>query len=380
MGHSGRLSKMTIKTVFLLFFLFVVPSAWAQEALSFSGQLTEEGGAAQTSASSLQPYQYSRLLLQSRGDLNPEFSWSLEGEAAQHSSGMAQSPAWLTYTSQNIVNLEIDNSTASSGTSYQMARFDRAFLKWTSGRWEITGGLQSFDGGTAYFYQPTHYFNPLPPLAWITDEPLGSEGLNVNCFLFDDFSVEGSVRWLADGNSEWTARLVDRGIGLSITPSFARMEGRNGTGLELSGTFPDFQVRLEGVNWFYPDNSTQLEWIAGLSTLVQKTKLTLEGFRDATGEALGGETSGNPDSFYFFASAQRDFSGQWQAAPALVKSLDGGPLLLWPKVSLTINPAMETHRAGPMAFGIVGRASGSSAQPFGTFSGLFILIFGENEA
>jgi hypothetical protein len=326
---------------FILCFLGVVSASWCQEALSISGQLTEEGGVAQTSASPLQPYQYSRLLLQSRGDLNPEFSWSLEGEASQQFSGMAQSPTWLTYTSQNIVNLETDSSTASSNTSYQMARFDRAFLKWTSGRWEITGGLQAFDSGTAFFYQPTHYFNPLPPLAWITDEPLGSEGLNVNCFLLDDLSVEASVRWLADGNSEWVARLVNKGIGISITPSFARMEGRNGAGLELSGTFPDFQVRLEGVNWFYPDNSSQLEWIAGLSTLVQKTKLTLEGLRDATGEALGGWAISNPGSFYFFASAQTDFSGQWQAAPALVKSLDGGPLLLWPKVLLSLNSAWK---------------------------------------
>jgi hypothetical protein len=324
-------------TVFLVCLLLAGSSAWAQEDVSFSGQMSEEGGLSQTPSSSLPPYQYSRLLLQSRGDLNPEFSWSLEGEAAQQFSEMPQSPLWLTYASQNIVNLEIDNSTASNNQSYQMARFDRAFIKWTSGRWEITGGLQNFDGGTSYFYQPTDYFNPLLPLAWMTDEPLGSEGLNLNCFLFDDLSIENSVRWLADGTSEWIARLINKNIGISITPSFAWLEGRSGAGLELSGTFPDFQVRLEGVNWFYPDNSSRLEWIAGLSTLLQGAKLTLEGLRDATGEALGEWTSDNPDSFYLFASAQKDFSGQWQAAPALVKSLDGGPLLLWPKVFLKLD-------------------------------------------
>lgn len=322
---------MIKNTVFLFCFLLVGSSAWTQEDSSFSGQITEESGLTQTTPSSLQPYQYSRLLLQSRGDLNPEFSWSLEGEAAQQFSGMAQSPAWLTYTSQNIVNLEIDNSTAFDNQSYQMARFDRAFVKWTSGRWEITGGLQAFDGGTSYFYRPTDYFNPLPPLAWITDETLGSEGLNVDCFLLDDLSVESSVRWLVDETSEEIIRLINKGIGISITPSFAWMEGRNGAGLDLSGTFPDFQIRLEGVNWFYPDSSSRQEWITGLSTLVQGTKLTLEGLRDATGEALGGWALTNPDSFYLFASAQKDFSGQWQAAPALLKSLDGGPLLLWPK-------------------------------------------------
>src|SRR5271163_2318149 len=280
---------MIMKNTILLFCLLLpVSSVWAQEDLSLSGQAVEEAGLAQTPQSSLRPYQYSRLLLQSHGDLDSEFSWSLEGEAAQQFSGMAQPPTWLTYASQNIVNLEIDNSTASSNTSYQLARLDRAFLKWTSGRWEITGGLQAFDGGTAYFYQPTHYFNPLPPLAWITDESLGNEGLNVDFFLLDDLSVEGSVRWLADGSSEWSDRLLNKGIGIGITPSFAWLEGRDGAGLELSGTFPDFQVRLEGVNWFYSNGASRLEWIAGLSTLVQGTKLTLEGLQDATGEALGG--------------------------------------------------------------------------------------------
>ncbi len=331
-----------MKNIALLFCLLLASSSvWAQEDLSFSGQIAEESGLTQIPPSSLQPYQYSRLLLQSRGDLDSEFSWSLEGEAGQQFSKLSQSPAWLAYPSQNIVNLELDNAATSSNTSYQMARFDRAFLKWTSGRWEITAGLQTFDGGTAYFYRPTHYFNPLPPLAWITDEPLGNEGFNVNCFLLDDLSVEASARWLADGHSEGIFRLIDKGIGISITPSFAWLEGRNGAGLELSGTFPDFQVRLEGVNWFYPDNSSRLEWIAGLSTLIQGTKLTLEGLRDATGEALGEWISTGFDSFYIFASAQRDFSGQWQPVPALVKSLDGGPFLLWPKVSYHLNQSWK---------------------------------------
>jgi hypothetical protein len=310
---------------------------WAQEAFVFSGQVAEEGGIAQTASSSVQPYQTSRLLLQSHGDFDPEFSWGLDGEADQQSSGLGMVPSWFIYSSHNDVNLEADNSTLFLNNAYQMARLDRAFLKWASGRWEVAAGLQNFDGGTAYFYQPTHYFNPVPPLAWINDEPLGSEGLNANCFLFDDLSVEGSMRWLANGASEWVARLVNKGIGISITPSFACLQGRNGTGLELSGTFPDFQVRVEGVNWFYPGDVLQLEWIAGLSTLIQETKFTLEGLQDTSGEALGGWTLGNPDSFYFFASAQKDFSGQWRVVPALVKSLNGGPLLLWPKVSWNLS-------------------------------------------
>jgi len=325
------------KACIVIYLLLLSQSVVAQEAFSFSGQVSQEGGIAQNASSSIQPYQTSRALLQSHGEFDPEFSWGLEGETDQQSSGIGLMPVWITYVKQNYVNLEADNSNSLSGTSYQMARLDRAFLKWISGRMEISAGLQSFDGGTAYFYQPTHYFNPSPALAWVTDEPLGSEGLQANCFLFDDLSVEGEVRYLVDGSSEWVARLVNKGIGVAITPSFAWLNGRNGAGLELSGTFPDFQVRFDGVNWFYSDGRVQLEWVAGVSGLIQGTKLTLEGLQDTNGDALGGWTMGNPNAFYLFASAQRDFSGQWQANLALVKSLNGGPLLWWPKVSWSWN-------------------------------------------
>ncbi|HTA77881.1 MAG TPA: hypothetical protein VK791_12090 [bacterium] len=327
--------RMNRKTVLCFMFLLLVSPIWAQEAFSFSGQISEEGGIFQAAQSALQPYQLSRLLAQSHGEFDSEFSWDLEAEAGQQSSSTGLAPTWLTYTKQNYVNLEADN--VNSNTSYAMVRLDRTFLKWISGRIEVSAGLQSFDGGTAYFYQPTHYFNPLPALAWVSDETLGCEGLQTNCFLLDDLSVEGEVRFLADGSSEWVARLVNKGIGIAITPSFAWLNGRNGAGLELSGTFPDFQVRFDGVNWFYVDGRAQLEWVAGVSSLVQGTKFTLEGLQDTNGDALGGWTAGNPDSFYLFASAQRDFSGQWQANPTLVKSINGGPLLLWPKISWSWN-------------------------------------------
>jgi hypothetical protein len=323
--------------LFLCGFILCAEQAYAQEAVSFSGQVSQEGGIAQNASSSIQPYQNSRLFLQSHGEFDPEFSWGLEGEVDQQSSGIGLVPVWITYAKQNYVNLEADNSNLLSSTSYQMARLDRAFFKWISGRLEISAGLQSFGGGTAYFYQPTHYFDPLPALGWVTDEPLGSEGLQADCFLFDDLSVEGEVRYLVDGSSEWVARLVNKGIGIAITPSFAWLNGRNGAGLELSGTFPDFQVRFDGVNWFYSDGRAQMEWVAGVSGLIQGTKFTLEGLQDTTGDALGGWTMDNPNAFYLFASAQRDFSGQWQANPALVKSLNGGPLLIWPKLSWNWN-------------------------------------------
>ncbi len=216
---------------------------------------------------------------------------------------------------------------------------NRAYFKWASGPLELTGGLLRSDWGVSSFYKPTDYFYPVLPLAWIKEPSLGSEGAEVSCFLFDDLSLEGSARWLSGGQGEWVARLVNKGIGLSLTPSFASLTGRDGIGMELSGTFPDFQARFEGVEWFAPGGAVRLEWTAGLSTVMQATQWTLECFQDATGEALRGVSSGTGNGTYFFASAERQFTAQWRFAPALVKALEGGPFLFWPKVSWRFEPS-----------------------------------------
>jgi hypothetical protein len=137
---------------------------------------------------------------------------------------------------------------------------------------------------------------------------------------------------------EWTARLIDKNIAYRVTPSFTHGTSRDGLGLEASGTFPDLQVHLEGTEWFFNGGAERLEGLVGLSGVFQGTEWTLECLQDGTGEALGTLSTGNLPATYLFASAQRPFTGEWQAQASLVKAVEGGPFLLWPKVSWEFEP------------------------------------------
>jgi hypothetical protein len=309
------------------FFVAVVSSAWGQEDLLLSGEVRGEAGVADQNRQ-LGRYEFSRVLVRGKQDLNSDLSWTLEGEAAQQTSPNAVGVSWPVYSTMNRLSLEGDDT--SNAQAPAMARLDRAFVKWTSGRLEVTAGLQSFDNDSPNFYSPTHYFDPLPILSWFMDEPLGSEGARADCFLFDDLSLEGSTRFLSDGTTEWTARLIDRGIGIALTPSFAHLENRDGAGLELSGTFPDFQVRFEGADWFQ-GGAGQFEWVAALSTVIERTKFSFESLQDALGGALGPGIDSTPGGFYFFASTGRDITAQWHTEMALLEALPGGSFLFWPK-------------------------------------------------
>jgi hypothetical protein len=210
---------------------------------------------------------------------------------------------------------------------------NRAYLQWASGPLELTGGLWRLEKGPSVFYGPTDYFDPVPPLAWIREPAVGSEGGEGRCFLFDDLSAQAAVRWLADGTWEWTARLIDKNIAYTIASSFVSLRGRDGVGLEVSGTFPDFQARFEAVEWIYPGGATRFEWAAGFSTVSEGTQWTLESFQDPSGAVLGTLSSGVVQGTYLFASAEREFTAQWRFTPALVKAVEGGPFLFWPKVT-----------------------------------------------
>lgn len=319
--------------LFLILLAGLVAAAQAQENVLFSGQISTEGGVTRQGNSAADTYQFSRAMVKAHQEFDNGLSWMLEGEADQQTASVSLPANWLLYPSNNRFQLEADDTTAPLSGSYNMARLDRAYLKWITGPLEVTAGLQSFGESSNNFYSPTHYFDPVPALAWVMDEPLGSEGVNADCFLFDDLSLEGSARWLADGNAEEVFRLIDRGIGITLTPSLALLEGRDGMGLELSGTFPDFQVRFEGVNWVYADNTDLFEWVGAVSTLIDMTKVSLQCLQDATGGALGPWEEGQPGVFYLFASAQRDLTAQWQAEAAGVQPLNGGPFLFWPKIS-----------------------------------------------
>jgi hypothetical protein len=326
---------MKVSWVLFFLFLFFLPgwNAWGQEDGLFSGLATVEAG--MYSPSTTGTYGLSRLLLKNEDDLASDLLFSFAGEAGIQFAGRDLPPSWPVYPETNALRLQTDNLLNDDGTLYNL-QLDRAFLKWTEGSLEVKAGLQDFNWGSSYIYRPTDYFFPMPPLEWQRDELLGSEALDASCFLFDFLSVEGAARWLEGGTTEGVLRLVNKGIGIGVSPSFAILRGRNGAGLELSGTFPDFQARLEGVDWLYPDGSSQLEWVAGLSTVKNQTTYNLEFFRDGTGQVLGAFSDGALQDSYFFASIEKRVPAKWGAFAGALLSPDGGPAVFWIKADLAL--------------------------------------------
>ncbi len=361
--------------VLLLGLIFpVLQPARASETNSeaFSGKISAEGGSFQPPESAAAAYQYSSLSLESSQDLLPTLSLGLEGEADWQSAGLPMAPTWPLYPADNAVKLETNNLYSSKGEDLYSLRLNRAYLHLATGRLDVTAGLFKPEWGYSYFYRPTDYFNPLPPLQWKDAEPLGSEGVDASCFLFDDLSLEGAVRWLQGGTANGVLKLVDKGIGLTFTPSLAWMTDRNGLGLEAVGTFPTVQVRLEGVDWVYPDGHRAANWNLGFSTSHEGVKYTAEFLRDETGDILGGYSNTNSQATYTFLSGEGKFFGQWKAAPALVAPLEGGPFLFWPKVNWDFGPSWELgfqaqwivgHWEGPLDL-TPGRAGISLAYSF----------------
>jgi hypothetical protein len=321
----------------------VLQPLWASETetQAFSGKISAEAGSFQSPGSALAAYQYSNLSLESTQDLSSALSLGLEGEADWQSAGYPMTPTWPLYPANNVVKLEANNLSSSDGEDLYSLRLNRAYFHLATGRLDVTAGLFKPEWGYSYFYRPTDYFNPLSPLQWKDAESLGSEGLDASCFLFDDLSLEGAVRWLEGGAANGVLKLVDKGIGITFTPSLAWMTDRNGFGLEAVGTFPTIQVRLEGVNWLYPDGHTATNWNLGFSTSHEGMKYTAEFLRDETGEILGNDSSQITQVTYAFLSAEGKFFSQWKAAPALVASLERGPFFFWPKLSWGFEPSWE---------------------------------------
>jgi hypothetical protein len=332
-----------------------VGTAWGQDGTLISGKASLEAGVYSPSSSGT--FGIARLILKNEDDLAPDLLFSFAGEADGQAAGSDLAPSWPVYPEANALRLQTDNLSDGNGNLYGL-QLNRALVQWTAGSLEVRAGLQSFDWGSSYFYRPTDYFFSLPPLSWVRDEPLGSEALDADCFLFDFLSVEAAARWLQEGQSEGVLRLVDKGIGIGVTPSFAFLSGRDGAGLEVSGTFPDFQARLEGVDWLYPDGASQLEWVAGLSTSKNQVTYNLEFFKDGSGQVLGAFSNGYTQASYFFASVEKKFPSKWGAFVGALKSPDGGPALLWIKANADLGSGYDLayqawlpvgNVAGPLA-------------------------------
>lgn len=328
----------------------MVSPLWALEDKTFSGKVSQEVGGVQAFGGTFRTYHNFRVLVQSHNDLSSVLSLGLAGEGAWQ-AGPGLVPSWPLYPVENAVDLEVNNFTNLSKGDLLSLRLSRAFLHFSEGPIDLTAGLQKPEWGMSRSYRPTDYFFPLNPLTLTRDQPLGSEGLDLSCFLFDDLSLEGAARFLSGGVMEETLRLVNKGIGLTFTPSFAWMDGRNGFGLEVAGTFPQFQVRLEAVDWLYPDGHAAVNWNAGLSTVRDGVKYSAEVLRDETGEILGVDSNRRALGTYVFISIEGTFWGEWKAMPSLVTPLEGGPFLFWPKATWDFSPSWQGNFEAQLLLG-----------------------------
>lgn len=324
--------------ILAIFGLTGIHAVWSE---GLSGKINQEFGLQQEPGGTFQLYQYSHGLLEFKRDIQTSFAIDLAGEYNWQTSASNMELSWPVYYQENGLELEKDYGSDTNGQDFLSLRLSRAALQYSSGRLDVVLGLQEFDWGSSRFYRPTCFFNPLPPLTWSREMPLGSEGVDASCFLFDYLSLEAGARWLKDGTFEEVIRLVNRGIGITVTPSFALMSGRNGLGLELVGTFPDFKARFEGVDWLYPGGNTSMEWVAGLSTVHEGATYTVELIEDGDGSVLGGFSNKTTKTAYISPSFEKDFSGGWHLVPSLAFSLEGGSLLFWPKGSWDFSPSLE---------------------------------------
>ncbi len=107
------------------------------------------------------------------------------------------------------------------------------------------------------------------------------------------------------------------------------------------------------MDWLFPDGTARAEWIAGVSTLRQGIAYSIELYRDETGGVLGPFSAGTVNATYLSTSMEKTFPGEWKITPALVKGIEGGPFLFWPKASWGFAPSWEMGLQGQLKLGTV---------------------------
>ena len=249
---------------------------------------------------------------------------------------------------------------SSNGRSVLSAKLEKLFLKFTEERWEITAGRVPLAWGDSKVYRPTSVFNPRSPLDPFTHEIPGNDGWDAVYTLWPNTKLEAAQRWTRDGHPEWVARMENQGIGFSGTPLYARREGEDGIGAELSATFRRFQCRLEGVGW-HPLGGTgrQLEWVAGFSTTVGDFPVHVEWLWDGTGRVFGPAAS-EPGARAGYLSIGFETPNYYRLRwnPKLVRSPGNGRLLAEPGLVYEFSKHLDMGLGGQWT---VGRAVGPLA-------------------
>jgi len=246
---------------------------------------------------------------------------------------------------------------SADGSSLYSARLERLFLKFTEARWEVSAGRVPVGWGDSKVYQPTRIFHAPSPLEAFRDPQPGNDGWDAVYTLWPNTKLEAAQRWLRDGHSEWVVRMENQGIGFSGTPLYARREGEDGIGAELSATFRRFQCRLEGVGWHPLGGSGRpLEWVAGFSTAYHEFPIHIEYLWDGTGRVFGpAATDPGARAGYLSVGIETPNYYRLRWNPKLVRSPGNGRLLAEPGLLYEFSKHLELGLGGQWT---VGRAAG----------------------
>lgn len=223
---------------------------------------------------------------------------------------------------------------SSSGNSLLALRLQKAFVAFQRGPWQASAGRVTLSWGESCLARPTALFHAPRFLDVFGDAPVGSDGADASYALGPNTCVEGAARWLHGGEAEWLVRLENKGIGVSGTPLFARLRGREAMGLELSATLKHFQWRLEGT-FLRPTGGGPWmpQYVTGLASVLKDFTYGVEFLHDGMGGALG--DGGLRGSFVSLYGVTPDLY-RLRFSPTLLKPLDGGGLCLKPALSLDL--------------------------------------------
>jgi hypothetical protein len=192
------------------------------------------------------------------------------------------------------------------------------------------------------------------------DPVVGSDGVDLSYAVGANTNLEGAVRFMRGGRAEFVVRVENRGIGVSGTPLFAKREGEDGLGAELSATLKHFQWRLEGMGWHEEGASgRRMEFVTGIYGAFQKFPVGVEFVRDGTGRLLGaGVDTPDKGDNYISMFAETPNIYRFRCSPSLLKSVQGGRWMARPTLTYEFSKRFQMGLDGRW---VIGSASGPLA-------------------
>jgi len=333
--------------------------ALAAEASDYSGSLTALGGVQGEKGMESASLSRVRLLGDWQKQWSPTWTSSVEGLATSMGVGNPFSVRSSGDGEENLLDAEWHRS-SDGGKNLNSLRLQKACVEFEKDRWQGSAGRALMAWGEAHTVRPTCVFHAPRFLEAFGDPSVGSDGIDTSYAIGGNTSLEGAVRVMRGGKVEYVARIENRGIGVSGTPLFAKREGEDGLGVELSATLKHFQWRMEGMGWHErAQNGRRVELVTGIYGTFREFPVGAEFIRDGSGRLLGSSVEvPGPASDYLSMFMETPTIYRLRVSPTVVKPLQGGRWLVKPGMTCDISKHCSVGLEGRK---IIGSASGPLA-------------------